>query len=266
MNQFASPVNLGYPINTNADETGLVVNAKGDKAYFTSDRIIENGKDLFQFELYNNARPVPVSYMKGKVFDADTKKPLDAMFELIDLKSKITVNKSAASKFNGEFLVCLPTNCDYALNVSKAGYLFYSENFTFSGINEKTQPMLKNVAMLSNKSGTVVVLNNIFFETASYALKEESNIELNKLLQFMQNNKSIKIEIRGHTDNTGDAKFNMKLSENRAKKVAQYIIEKGIPVERIIFKGYGETKPIGDNATDEGRARNRRTEFAIAQE
>jgi outer membrane protein OmpA-like peptidoglycan-associated protein/Tol biopolymer transport system component len=266
MKQFGSPINLGYPINTYADETGLVVNAKGDKAYFTSDRKVDNGKDIFEFELYNDARPILVSYMKGKVFDAETKKPLDAMFELIDLKSKITVNKSAASKFNGEFLVCLPTNCDYALNVSKAGYLFYSENFTFSGINEKTRPLVKNIAMLPIKPGNVVVLNNIFFETASYALKEESNIELTKLLQFMQNNKNIKVEIRGHTDNTGDTKFNLKLSENRAKKVAQYLIEKGIPAERILYKGYGETKPVGDNTTEEGRARNRRTEFAIAQQ
>jgi outer membrane protein OmpA-like peptidoglycan-associated protein/tetratricopeptide (TPR) repeat protein len=263
VNQWTTSFNLGYPINTNADETGLVVNAKGNHAYFASDRIPEKGKDIFDFELYDAAKPVLVSYMKGKVFDAENNKPLDAKFELIDLKSQNIVNQSVASRYNGEFLVCLPTNHDYALNVSKEGYLFYSENFTFIGINDKSKPLLKNIAMQPIKQGNIVVLNNIFFETGSFALKQESTVELNKLLQFMQNNKEIKIEIRGHTDNIGDKNSNIKLSENRAKSVYDFLIQKGINMERMKYKGFGETSPVENNTTEEGRAKNRRTEFAI---
>jgi outer membrane protein OmpA-like peptidoglycan-associated protein len=262
-NQWSTPFNLGYPINTNADETGLVVNAKGDHAYFASDRITENGKDIYDFELYKAAKPILVSYMKGKVFDASDNKPLDAKFELIDLKTQNIISQSVASKYNGEFLVCLPTNCDYALNVSKQGYLFYSENFTFSEINNKNKPLIKNIAMQLVKPGNIVTLNNIFFETGSYSLKHESDIELNKLLQFMLKNQGLNIEIRGHTDNIGDKKLNLILSENRAKAVVDFLIQKGISSSLINYKGYGETKPVGDNVTEEGRAKNRRTEFVI---
>jgi outer membrane protein OmpA-like peptidoglycan-associated protein len=262
-NEWATPVNLGYPINTNTDEVGLIVNAKGDHAYFASNRVVEEGRDIYEFELYNNARPVLVSYFKGKVFDAETNKPLDAKFELIDLKSASIINQAVANKFSGEFLVCIPTDHDYALNVSKTGYLFYSDNFTISGINDKSKPFRKDIPLQAIKNGNKVVLKNIFFGTGSFDLKPESTAELNKLMQFMNLNASLKIEISGHTDNVGNDIINNKLSENRAKAVADYLISKGIPTNRLIYKGYGKTQPISDNQKEEGRALNRRTEFKI---
>jgi outer membrane protein OmpA-like peptidoglycan-associated protein len=263
MNIWSTPVNLGYPINTFSDEVGIVVNAKGDIAYFASDRNQDKGRDIFEFELYASARPLLVSYLKGKVFDAENKTPLDAKFELIDLKTSKIMNQAVSNKYSGEFLVCIPTDNDYALNVSRKGYLFYSENFTLSGINDKSKPYNKDIPLQAIKEGKKVVLKNIFFETNSYELKPESKVELNKLLQFLNENAALKIEIGGHTDNVGNDGLNQKLSENRAKSVVNFLVAKGIVQNRIVSKGYGKTQPVADNGTEEGRALNRRTEFKI---
>jgi len=256
------PTNLGYPINTYADEVGLIVNANGNRAYFSSDRNPEKGRDIYEFELYSQARPTQVSYLKGKVYDADTKTPLDAHFELIDLKSSKTINQATANKYSGEFLVCIPTDKNYALNVSKKGYLFYSENFTLAD-KDNTKPFFKDIPLQAMKAGNKVILKNIFFETNSFDLKSESTVELNKVLQFMNENLNLKIEISGHTDNVGSDALNQKLSENRAKAVVDYLTSKGISSLRMISKGYGKTQPIATNNTEEGRALNRRTEFKI---
>jgi outer membrane protein OmpA-like peptidoglycan-associated protein len=262
-NNWSTPVNLGYPINTCADELGLIVNSMGTHAYFSSDRIQGKGKDIFEFDLYKAAQPLLVSYMKGKVFDADTKMPLEAKFEIIDLKNEQVVNQALANRYTGEFLVCIPTDRDYALNVSKPGYLFYSDNFTLSGTNDRSKPFLKDIALQSIKAGNKVILKNIFFASNSFDLQPQSTTELNKLVQFMNVNSKIKIEISGHTDNIGNDAFNQVLSENRAKTVANYLISKGISKERLTFKGYGKTQSIADNSTEAGRSENRRTEFKI---
>jgi outer membrane protein OmpA-like peptidoglycan-associated protein len=262
---WSKATNLGYPINTFADEVGLIVNANGNRAYFSSNRIPEKGKDIYTFELYGQARPTQVSYLKGKVYDSETKTPLDAQFELIDLKSSKTINLAIANKYTGEFLVCIPTDKDYALNVNKKGYLFYSENFTLAGISDNAKPFLKDIPLQAMKAGNKVVLKNIFFETNSFELKPESTVELNKILQFMNDNLNLKIEISGHTDNVGGDAINQKLSENRAKAVVDYLTSKGISTARLISKGYGKTQPIANNSTEEGRALNRRTEFKIIE-
>jgi outer membrane protein OmpA-like peptidoglycan-associated protein len=259
---WAKALNLGYPINTYANEMGLIVNANGDRAYFSSNRIPEKGLDIYFFELDSKMRPVQVSYFKGKIYDAETKTPLEAQFELLDLKTSKVINQAVSNKYTGEFLVCIPTNQNYALNVAKQGYLFYSENFTLSGI-DNNKPFLKDIPMQAMKAGNKVVLKNIFFESNSFELKPESTVELGKVLQFINQNPNIKIEISGHTDNVGNDVLNQKLSENRAISVVNYFISKGVPSSRITSKGYGKTQPIADNKTEEGKAMNRRTEFKI---
>lgn len=113
------------------------------------------------------------------------------------------------------------------------------------------------------KVGESVVLKNVFFETAKFDLKDRSRVELDKLVAFLVKNPKMKIELGGHTDNVGDKKMNQVLSENRAKAVFEYLVKKGINADRLSTKGYGDTMPIADNGTDEGRAENRRTEFKI---
>ncbi len=260
---WSEPVNLGYPINTTFDEIGLIVNAKGDKAFFSSDRLSNKGRDIFEFELYEEARPNPVSYIKGKVFDAESNKNLTATFELINLETNELIMQAESDKNSGEFIVCIPTDNDYALNVSKEGYLFYSDNFELKGVHEISDPYLKDIALKPIKPGERIILRNIFYATDSYELEEKSKVELSKLFEFLNNNPSLIIEISGHTDNVGTGEYNLELSENRAKSVYQYLLEKGIENERLKYKGYGENKPISTNDTEQGRRENRRTELKI---
>ncbi|MGE0089214.1 MAG: OmpA family protein [Bacteroidales bacterium] len=261
--EWSEPVNLGYPINTNFDEIGLIVNAQGTNAYFSSDRYANKGRDIFEFELYPAARPKAVSYIKGKVFDSESLIALNAKFELIELSSGVLVMQSESNKHTGDFLICIPTNNDYMLNVSKDGYLFYSDNFSLKGIFEISNPYLKDVALDKIKQGNRIILKNIFYKSDSYQLEEISQNELNKLVEFLNNNPSIRIEISGHTDNVGSNEYNMNLSENRAKSVYNYLVDKNIDVKRLVYKGYGEQIPLDTNNTDEGRATNRRTEIKI---
>ena len=142
------PVNLGYPINTHKDENSILIGADGELAMFASDRETGyGGLDLYQFELYEEARPQYVTYMKGKVFDSESSSKLKASFELTDLETGDVVYRSYSNAGTGEFLVCLPTNRDYALNVSKQGYLFFSENFSLSGISSNTDPFIKDIPL-----------------------------------------------------------------------------------------------------------------------
>ena len=261
---WGKPMNLGYPINTFGEENSLLVSASGSLAYFASNRAGGYGDlDLYQFDLYEGARPGKITYVKGKVYDSKSKKLLSAAFELIDLQTAKTVVESESNMGNGEFLLTLPINKDYALNVSKNGYVFYSENFSLKGITDISKPFMMDIPLQPIDTGVTVELKNIFFETGKYDLKNESKIEMQKLISFLNANKTIKIEISGHTDNVGDKKSNVLLSQNRAKSVYDYLIANSIPQERLKYKGYGDSKPKVANDTPENRALNRRTEFKV---
>ncbi len=260
---WSKPKNLGYPINTIYHEVGLIVNAAGDRAFYASDRMRHKGRDLFTFELYDEIRPNPVSYFKGIVFDADTKEKLEARFELINLEQNETVMEAKSDIVTGEFLVCIPTDNDYALNISKEGYLFYSDNFSLKGVFEISDPFIKDIALNPIKPGEKIILRNIFYATDSYELIDKSKAELNKLTKFLEENPGLKIEISGHTDNVGTNAYNLTLSEKRAQSVVNYLVEQGISIERLTYKGYGEESPVDTNETEEGRANNRRTEIKI---
>jgi len=264
--EWGEAINLGYPINTHKDENSILISADGELAMFASDREDGfGGLDIYSFELYEEVRPQQVTYMKGIVYDSETEKRLEARFELIDLEKGEIVVQSLSNKGNGEFLVCLPANSDYALNVSKDGYLFYSENFNLTGENLVTDPVLKDIPMKPIRAGEKVVLKNVFFETDKYDLKKESEIELNRLIGLLNINPHIKIEIGGHTDNVGTPEYNLVLSEKRAKAVYNYLIDNRIEPTRLFYTGYGESQPIDTNETEVGRANNRRTEFVIVE-
>lgn len=262
--EWQIPVNLGYPINTYSDEHSLLVNGAGDLAYFASERPGGfGGLDMYQFPLYEAARPEKITYMKGKVYDAKTKAPLAAHFELIDLETAKPVMSSDANSGNGEFLVVLPIDKNYALNVTQPGYLFYSENFSLKSRNDVTQPFMMDVPLQPIDTGSIVELKNVFFETAKFDLKPESKAELDKLVNFLTINKTMRIELDGHTDNVGDKKSNQLLSQNRAKAVYDYLVVNGIDLKRLSFKGFGDTRPKVKNDSDANRAINRRTEFKV---
>ena len=262
--QWPEPKNLGFPINTTADEINIIVDASGNKAYLSSDKTSGMGKqDIYSFELYKEIKPQKVTYLKGKVYDSISKKALSADFELIDLETNKIIIKSISDISDGSFLICLPVNINLALNVSKEGYLFYSENFSLNNENSHTEPFLMNIALQPIKRGNSVILRNVFFDTDKYELRPESEVELLKLVSFLHDNPKIKIEIGGHTDNIGSEEYNLNLSETRAKAVYEFLIEKAIDPMRLTYKAYGFSKPIDNNETSKGRANNRRTEFKV---
>lgn len=260
---FGEPRNLGYPINSVEEEVSLSVAPSGTKAYFASGREGGfGGWDLYEFELPEYARPTPVTYASGRVVDSKTNEPVRAGFELLDLETGERIVESFSDPETGEFLVIVPTNRGFALNASAEGYLFYSENFDPSQY-EPGKPFQFDVKMYPIEKGESVVLKNIFFDTDKYDLKPESEAELNKLVDFMNNNESLEIEIGGHTDNVGSEAYNKELSENRAKAVYDYLIENNIASQRLSYRGYSLNKPVASNETEEGRAKNRRIEFKI---
>jgi outer membrane protein OmpA-like peptidoglycan-associated protein len=256
---------MGYPINTSGDEISLIVNGMGTKAYYSSSmKGTLGGQDIYSFELPKHLRPTPVTYFKGTVKDKVTSKPVEARFQMIDLQTQKINADEYSDKSDGTFLIPLPGGKNYALNVSAKGYLFYSENFEMPSTAD-IKPYEKDVLLSPITEGSTTVLRNVFFETASYALKKESEVELDKLAEFLKLNATVSGEIAGHTDNVGDRKMNQTLSENRAKTVHQYLVNKGIDPARLTFKGYADLQPLVPNDSDVNRAQNRRTEFRITK-
>lgn len=261
---FSEPKNLGYPINTPYDERSLVISADGTRGYFAS-KNIEGGMgefDLYYFELYKEAQPVFTTYLKGHIYDEKTKIPVKANFELIDVETGNTIISSFSDEKTGDFLVSIPENKRYALNVNADGYLFYSDAFDMK-LNDQKDPFLLDIALKPIEIGNSIILKNIFFDTDMFDLKQESTVELLKLVELLKKNPSLKIEIAGHTDNQGSKTHNQTLSQNRAKAVYDYLVKQGIAATRLSYKGYGDTAPIADNSTEDGRAKNRRTEFKV---
>ena len=266
---WGKPQNLGFPINTKGEEGMLVVSLDGSTAYFASNRPGgQGGIDIYQFALPADARPQPVTYAKARVRDAVTGKPVVAKVEFTDLKTGHSF-VSANTKADGTFLVCLPAGKDYALNVNKEKYLFYSENFNLTETATFDKPFLLTIELQPIPAGAdataskPVVLRNVFFETGSAALRPESSAELDRLANLLTEAPALRIQINGHTDNVGDDAYNRKLSEDRAKAVYDYLAGKNIAAERLRYKGFGETQPVETNDTPEGRGRNRRTEFVV---
>ncbi len=261
---WGTPVNLGYPINTLTDENSLLVDANGKLAYFASEREGGfGGLDIYQFELPESVRPEKITYVKGLTYNAKTKVPTDAAFELIDLETQQSVT-SAYSNSAGEFLVTLTSNHNYLVNVSKPGFLFYSDNFSLKDkVADYNKPYQLQIPLQPIDTG-IIELKNIFFDVNKWDLKNESKAELQKIISFLKTNASLKIEFSGHTDNSGDKVFNKTLSNNRAKAIYDYVIEKGgIAPARLSYKGYGDTKPKAPNDTPENKAKNRRTELKV---
>ncbi|MEO5998251.1 MAG: OmpA family protein [Chitinophagaceae bacterium] len=254
--------NLGYPINTIEKEGTMVVSADGKNAYFASERNdTRGGLDLYTFELRSDIRPIKTLWVKGKVFDKKTVKGLPSAVELTDLLTREVVSKVQTDE-TGNYLITLPTGRDYAFNVKRKGYLFFSENFPLS---QKSPDSIYNIEipMQPLEANALIVLKNIFFDNNEYELKPASQFELSLVAELLQENPSLKIQITGHTDNAGTAASNLALSTNRARSVVSYLSSKLIDAKRLSYKGFGDTQPVADNKTEAGKTQNRRTELKV---
>lgn len=259
---WSLPENMGYPINTIYDEGTLFIAADAKTTYYASDRSdSKGGLDIYSFELPENVRPNKTLWVKGKVFDKKTTKGLPSSVELIDMSTKQLISQVITDE-KGNYLITLPVGKDYAFNVNKKGYLFYSDNFFLSN-SSPDSVYEKNIPLQPIEANASIVLKNVFFDVNKFALKPESEAELDKLVQLLNDNPSVKIQIGGHTDNVGKPADNLILSNNRAKAVVTYLVSKGIVVTRLSSKGFGETQPVADNKTEDGRALNRRTEMKV---
>lgn len=268
--------NLGYPINTEADESGLVVDFFAQKAYMASNRLGGyGGMDIFCFDLPVQAAPRAVYSLNGTVTDAKTGKPMAANIEILDLGDGIekeatgrVVANTSSDDVDGRYSITLVQGRDYAVNVSAKGYLFHSSTmYTSYGLEEGTTRgdliVAHDIQMQPIEKGASIRLDNIFFDVASSELVDMSHVELDKLVDLLGKNPSLRVEIGGHTDNVGSEADNQKLSEARAKAVYDYLVAHGIDPARLSFAGFGASQPVADNATPEGRQLNRRTVMRI---
>jgi len=261
---WSSAKNLGYPINTYGTEDGLVVSASAKHAYFSSVRDGSQMRDVYIFDLPQSIQPTPVSYIRGIIVNDDTGEPIEARATLTDLAADTTLME-VMSTTNGEFLVCIPSAKSYGFTVEHPNFLFYSDNFLLDKDYSVEKPFEREIRLSPIKVGNRVVLRNIFFALDSWQLLPDSYPELEKLLSLLNKNAKMRIEVSGHTDNTGTLEHNTKLSENRAKSVVDYLLSKGVVASRLTWKGFADSKPISDNASPEGRSQNRRTEFRVIE-
>lgn len=262
-NNWSKAQNMGYPLNTHRNEIGFVVNSQGDKVYFSSNGIEKNGRgmDIYEATLDESLRPQKVDFFIGKIIDDETHEPLGANVELFNMSNDKVISKTKSDKNTGRCILRIPsTGDDYGYNITAEGYMFLSDKVTETNTGTETLIRLKKA-----KAGSNLVLENVFFDTNSFELKEESKSELNRIIRFLSENPEIRVRFEGHTDSQGSRDLNTKLSDNRAKAVKNYLYQNGIEDWRMEAKGFGPDRPVDTNDTDEGRAQNRRTEMVILE-
>jgi outer membrane protein OmpA-like peptidoglycan-associated protein len=291
--KWTEPVNLGYPVNSPDDDVYFVISGSGRRGYYASAK--EGGygeKDLYMITFLGPEKPNMLSnednliaciaepiktvqaappmevasnaltILKGTITDAITQKPLETTIELIDNTKNEVVATFKSNSATGKYLAMLPSGKNYGIAVKAEGYLFHSENFDIpkaSGYQE----IIKDIQLKNVSVGAKIILKNIFFDFDKATLRPESTNELERLIKLLTDVPTLKIEIGSHTDSKGSDDYNMKLSQSRSESVVNYLISHGIAKDRLQAKGYGETKPIATNDTDDGRQQNRRSEFEI---
>jgi outer membrane protein OmpA-like peptidoglycan-associated protein len=260
---WSQPENLGFPINTAGEDVYFVLSADGKIGFYSSDKDEGFGdQDIYSIRMPVSEKEPELALIKGTIKDESTGKAVEADITITDNETKETVAKFASNSTTGEYLVSLPSGRNYGVVIEKENHLFYSENVYLQSA-EGYKEIRKDIKLISAVPGAKVILKNIFFESGKFDLRPESTLELQRLVKLLKENGKINIEISGHTDNTGDAKANQILSENRAKQVLNYLVTNGVDKNRLSAKGYGSTAPLAPNDTEENRKLNRRTEFKI---
>jgi len=261
---WSKPRNIGYPINSPDDEVGFFVSTDGTRGFFASNKF--NGKggwDLYSFELYNEARPEKVLFIKGTVKSEADAEPVKARIELTNIGTK-KISQIPMDTMTGKYVAVTPFNSDYIMTVKKEGYVYESKYIARIDSTFRN-PAEVNVEIKPIELNKSYRINDIYFEFNSYDLTSESKVVLDQLINFLNENPVICIQIQGHTDNIGNDVTNLKLSDDRARSVYNYLIEKGIQSKRLTYQGFGKSMPVTTNSTEEGRAKNRRTVFVITK-
>ncbi len=259
---WSTPVNMGKPLNDHKDQYSFMVASDGALAYYSREES-KNRSRLYRIDLpETKIVKSKGNVVKGSVSDSKTNDLLKADVELFDLKANKMIAKVSSDSISGEYLMVLPGGSEYALYVRKSGYLFNSLHFNYEE-TETAGPVIKDVSLLPLQKDATVVLNNLFFDLNKYDLKPQSVTELAAVVDFLNLNPKLRIEIGGHTDNSGTEQHNQQLSEKRANSVAEFLKTYQIQPSRVIIKGYGSQKPLKPNNSDQNMQLNRRIEFKI---
>lgn len=259
---WSKPVNLGSTINTVGDDANYSIAASGYYAYMVSTRNAIGGSDIVRIKLKDEIKPNPVVLVSGKVINAKTNQYIDANILYQLLPSGEEAGIAISNPNNGDYKIVLPYGKNYSFSASAKGFIAVSDNINLSNVLDYKE-ITRDLYLVPVEIGETIRLNNIFFETAKWDLLPTSFVELDKLVKILSDNPLMEITIAGHTDNVGNDDANQTLSANRAKSVVDYLVSKGIMANRFQQAGYGETKPLASNDTDEGKALNRRVEFTI---
>ena len=262
LGNWQKPINIGYPINTVADEISLFVSTDGNQAYFASNNLNGiGGWDIYSFRLYEGAKPDRVLFLKGDLLDENKQIIEDVELEIKNLTTQeITTIKVDAGTYVSS--LTLAKDDDVLITIKKEGFAF---NSTYISTEDTSfnSPAALNFEMQSLEQGKSFSIENIYFDNNSYELKRATNEILIEFAKYLEVNNTLIIEINGFTDNVGNQADNQLLSENRAKAVRDLILLQGISEKRVFYNGFGESSPITSNDTEKGRGQNRRTEFKI---
>jgi len=260
---WEKPKNIGYPINTESDEASFFVSTDGKTAYVASNKYNGvGGWDLYSFELYPEARPEKVLFIKGEVTRKDSVGT--EMKAKVELKNAVTkkVTEIPVNKETGKYVAAIKFDADYILTIKEENYA-YESKYISKADSSYEKPVAIDFEVKPIEKGSSYTINDIYFETDKYELNDKAKLVIEGFSEFLKDNPHISVEIQGHTDNVGNPDYNLFLSDDRARAVYGYIIKLGVDSNRVSFKGYGITRPIDTNDTEKGRARNRRTEFFI---
>lgn len=269
---WSDPKNIGIPINTKGDEVGLIVSTDGRTAYFASDdaRRTKNktlgGYDIYAFDLYEKARPEKIVFLEGELKDPDGKPIRDAVIELKDSETKKTV-KAVYDTTDGKYRGIIADKGNDILVKVDAPKMSFTSTMISKKDSAQTTKLITKLNLPPPKpveTGEKYTLNNIYYKTGSAELDKKSMIVLEEFASWLKKNPGVKLEIHGHTDNVGNRNDNMALSKDRAFTVMETLISLGISKDRLVgFKGFGPDAPVSTNDSEQGRSKNRRTEFLI---
>jgi len=259
---WGTPMNLGYPINTEADELGFFASTDGNKGYFSSNSLKgKGGYDIYSFDLHPAAKPDRVLFIKGELKDERNDIPSMASISLRNVKTQEFADVVYDST-SGKYASVVLFDHDYILTVKKQGYAYNSAYFSAADTT-KLEPKKIDFNLQKTEIGSAYTLNNILFETESSSLTAQDQAIILDFASYLKENSALKVAVHGHTDNIGLAANNITLSENRAKAVYDFLVMNGVEKTRLSSKGFGADKPVSNNSSASGRMKNRRTEFVI---
>jgi len=262
--KWSDPVNLGTPINTSDWDAFFTMDAGGEYAYLSTAQNSMGESDIVRVKLLERDMPKPIVLVTGNVYNKKTGEPLSASLVYETLPDGEVAGNALSAPMDGAFKIVLPYDKNYSIRASADHFFAISENFNLDSlVKAGYKEIHKDLYLVPIEVGSVVRLNNVFFDFDKWDLRGESFLELDRVVKLLRENPAIVIEMSAHTDSKGSDEYNFTLSDNRARSVMEYILLKGIDASRITSHGYGETIPVATNDTDDGRQLNRRVEFKI---